>query len=311
MLKFIKLSHILSHRYIARNNANSAAAYNNIIKRDFSKKNKNKTTRRAHIRDYFEHSSDKEHNHDYFIDNYNYHNYTNYTNYKQNTSNINQKYNDVSNFSPEKMEYIKNLRDNERPIVICTGPTGSGKTYLACLEALHHLDSGTIQKIVLTRPAVSIENEQHGFLPGNLESKMDPWLKPIYDNFEDISTPKKLAYLIKNKTIEVCPLAYIRGRTFKNTFIIADEMQNSTPMQFKTLLTRIGDNTKIILTGDFNQSDINDIHKNDGLNDFLHKLRMYSHISETKFISYINLTNADVLRHPSVIEVLEIYESII
>jgi phosphate starvation-inducible PhoH-like protein len=305
MLKFIKLSHILSHRYNPCN-AYNASVYNaRFIRRDLSTKktNNNKIIKLAHIRDYFEQSDKEEPDNDYYIDNYN--NY-NYTNYKQNNSTI-----DLKSFSPEKMEYIKNLRNDERPIVICTGPTGSGKTYLACLEALHSLHRGTIQKILLTRPAVSIENEQHGFLPGNLESKMDPWLKPIYDNFEDISTPKKLAYLIKNKTIEVCPLAYIRGRTFKNTFIIADEMQNSSPMQFKTLLTRIGDNTKIILTGDFNQSDINDVHKNDGLNDFLHKLRMYSHINDTKFISYINLTNADVIRHPSVIEVLEIYESII
>ena len=307
MLKIINISRILSR---------NSQTYVNILRRDVSsKKYKNKQNniakkiRLSNIREYFEKNSDKEPNHDYFIDNYNYNNYNNNgVNNQLKINNMNTMYNDTSGFSKEKMQYITHLRNDECPIVVCTGPTGSGKTYLACLEALYNLDRGNIQKILLTRPAVSIENEQHGFLPGNLQSKMDPWLKPIYDNFEDISSPKKLLNLIKSKSIEVCPLAYIRGRTFKNTFIIADEMQNSSQMQFKTLLTRLGDNTKIVITGDFNQSDI--ITTNDGLNDFIHKLHFYIKMNnEVKYISYVNLTNGDVLRHPAVIEILDIYDN--
>jgi phosphate starvation-inducible PhoH-like protein len=304
MLKIINISRILSR---------NSQTYINILRRDVSsKKHKNKRNniskhiRLSNIREYFDKNSDKEYGgYDQLI--YNKYDHD-IENQRIKINNMNTRYNDTSGFSKEKMEYITHLRNDECPIVVCTGPTGSGKTYLACLEALFNLDRGNIQKILLTRPAVSIENEQHGFLPGNLESKMDPWLKPIYDNFEDISSPKKLLNLIKSKSIEVCPLAYIRGRTFKNTFIIADEMQNSTKMQFKPLLTRLGDNTKIVITGDFNQSDI--ITTNDGLNDFIHKLHLFIKMNnEVKYISYVNLTNGDVLRHPAVIEILDIYDN--
>jgi len=206
--------------------------------------------------------------------------------------------------SEEKLQYKRYLSDPMIPIVICTGPTGSGKTYMACKEGINQLNNGSYEKLLITRPAVSIDNEQHGYLPGTLNKKMDPWIRPIYDNIEDIIGIKQLDYLIKHKVIEICPFAYIRGRTFKNTYIIADEMQNSSRMQFKTLLTRIGESSKIVVNGDLLQSDNS---SNDGLNDFITRLIEYSKNNERKYTKIVNLLNDDIQRHPSILEVLDIY----
>jgi phosphate starvation-inducible PhoH-like protein len=176
----------------------------------------------------------------------------------------------LENLSENKLHYVEQL-NNEVPIVICTGPTGTGKTFLACHEAISQLEK--YKKILITRPAVSIHNEQHGFLPGSLEDKMAPWFRPIYDNIEDSFGKEYLEYLLKNKIIDICPFAYIRGRTFNNTFVIADEMQNATRMQFQTLLTRIGKESKMVINGDIQQTDSVD---NNGLLDFLTKLNCYS-----------------------------------
>uniref|UniRef100_A0A6C0I8W7 PhoH-like protein n=1 Tax=viral metagenome TaxID=1070528 RepID=A0A6C0I8W7_9ZZZZ len=205
-------------------------------------------------------------------------------------------------YSPNKQKYITEL-NGHKPILICTGPTGTGKTYLACQEGVNQL--GPFKKILITRPAVSIHNETHGFLPGSLEKKMSPWFAPIYDNIENTVGKEHLEYLLKNKLIDMCPFGYLRGRTFNDTFIIADEMQNSTRMQFKTLLTRIGENSKLVINGDLEQTD--NIHDN-GLADFLTRLEYYSKYKPVNYISLINLEAEDIVRHPSVIEVLDIYQ---
>jgi len=202
-------------------------------------------------------------------------------------------------YSENKLRYISEL-NGSKPIVICTGPTGTGKTYLACQEAITQLSK--YKKILITRPAVGIHNESHGFLPGTLESKMAPWFRPIYDNIEEIFGKGYLEYILKNKIIDMCPFAYIRGRTFNNTFIIADEMQNATQMQFKTLLTRIGYDSKLVINGDLSQSDN---HNNNGLAEFLGCLHRYP--NEPQFISRVDLQTEDIIRHPAVNEILEIY----
>ena len=164
--------------------------------------------------------------------------------------------------------YIKSLKNINPNLVIVTGPAGTGKTMNACIEGIKHLRNDNFEKIILTRPSVPIDNEDFGFLPGSLSSKMEPWLIPIYGHLEDYMGKKDLQNYIHSEKIEVCPFAYMRGRTFKNSFIIADEMQNSTPNQFKTILTRLHDSSKLIVTGDLQQSDID----NNGLDDFLNRL---------------------------------------
>jgi phosphate starvation-inducible PhoH-like protein len=209
---------------------------------------------------------------------------------------------DGGEYSPEKLEYLEYLNNWNTPILICTGPTGSGKTYLACSEGLKQLSNKTFKKILITRPTVSIENEQVGFLPGNLDRKMDPWVRPVYDNIVDLVGIKEFEQLLRYKMIEICPIAYVRGRTFKDTFIIADEMQNSTKMQFQTLLTRIGEESKIVINGDLTQTD--NITDN-GLHDFIKRLKNYSF--NTNYIHLINLQESDIIRHPCIHEILSIY----
>ena len=208
------------------------------------------------------------------------------------------------NYSKNKLNYLCEL-NGSLPIVICTGPTGTGKTFLACQEGINQLHK--YNKILITRPAVSIHNEQHGFLPGSLEDKMAPWFRPIYDTIEDSYGKDYLSFLLKNKIIDMCPFAYIRGRTFNNTFIIADEMQNATSMQIKTLLTRIGENSKLIINGDLSQSDNID---NNGLSDFLTRFNRYSITKTPEYISWVELYNEDIIRHPAVTEILDVYSQL-
>ena len=158
------------------------------------------------------------------------------------------------------------LSNPNKPIVFATGPAGTGKTIVSTLFAIKQFKEGKIDKIVITRPAVSVD-EQHGFLPGTLVEKMAPWTRPIFDVFEQYYHPKEIEYLVENNTVEVAPLAYMRGRTFKESIIIADEMQNSTVSQMKMLLTRIGENSRIVITGDLEQHDRKD--EINGLEDFL------------------------------------------
>lgn len=186
------------------------------------------------------------------------------------------------------------------PIVFASGPAGTGKTLLACHVGAQHLAAGKVQKLVVTRPAVSVD-EQHGFLPGRIEKKMEPWTRPVYDSLRRYYTSKDIENLRDNGQFEVCPLAYMRGRTFEDSWIIADEMQNATPNQMLMMLTRIGLGSKLVLTGDPNQHDRG--YEENGFSDFLKRLEK----STVNSIDHVEFTEADILRHPIVKDVLEIY----
>ncbi len=198
-------------------------------------------------------------------------------------------------------EYIQLLEKTNPAIVLSVGPAGTGKTMIACHIGLRKLMDGEISKLILTRPAVSVE-EQHGFLPGTLEEKMEPWLKPIYDIMYQYFSVPKVQQLIKNQVIEICPLAYMRGRTFENAWIIADEAQNMTPNQMLMLLTRIGNKSKMIITGDPNQHDRG--FEINGLGDLIRRMKYYR---ETK-IGMIEFTDEDVERHPIIRSILRLYK---
>jgi len=195
---------------------------------------------------------------------------------------------------------VKYLDDASSKIVISLGPAGTGKTLFSCQKAITQLKSEEINKIILTRPVVTVE-EEIGFLPGNIIKKMDPWTKPIFDIFLEYYSKSELDLMLNTGKIEICPLAFMRGRTFKNSIILADEMQNSSPVQMKMLSTRIGVNTRLIITGDLNQSDI---PKENGLKDFVSKVERYNN---TEMIKIIRFDNNDVERSEIVKKVIEIY----
>jgi phosphate starvation-inducible PhoH-like protein len=169
-----------------------------------------------------------------------------------------------------QQSYVDYLKDPSVSIVLGVGPAGTGKTLFACVQAMEDLKCGAVSKIILTRPMVSVE-EDLGFLPGSVMQKMDPWIRPIFDIFLEHFSKKELDAMVHSGVIEISPLAYMRGRTFKRSFIIADEMQNSTPNQMLMMVTRIGEGSKLVITGDLKQSDR--IVEN-GLLDFMKKLRM-------------------------------------
>lgn len=196
-------------------------------------------------------------------------------------------------------EYIFNIEDNI--ITFGIGPAGTGKTLIATLMGIQALKTGEVEKIVITRPAVSVD-EQHGFLPGSLIEKMAPWTRPIFDVFEEYYAPKHIAAMVEDGVIEVSPLAYMRGRTFKNAWIIADEMQNALPSQMKMVLTRIGENSKMVVTGDLDQHDRG--FEENGLRDFVERLQR----KNSDRIGVINFQQRDVERNPIVTEVLEVYK---
>jgi phosphate starvation-inducible protein PhoH and related proteins len=157
--------------------------------------------------------------------------------------------------SVNQEKYILALTDYEQDIVVASGPAGTGKTYLAVLAAIQALRDGDCEKMVITRPAVAVDDEKHGFLPGDLNQKMEPWVKPLYDIITEFYSVNELQYMLAEQVIEIAPLGFCRGRTFKNSWIIVDESQNATPSQLKMLLTRIGEGSKIIITGDTEQTD--------------------------------------------------------
>jgi phosphate starvation-inducible PhoH-like protein len=197
--------------------------------------------------------------------------------------------------------YIDLLQNPQRLIVFAAGPAGTGKTMLAVLAALQAFRAGECSKIVITRPAVGVDDEQHGFLPGTLNQKMEPWTRPIFDIIEEYYRPQEVSRLLEEKYIEIAPLAYMRGRTFKNSWIIADEMQNATPSQMKMLLTRLGENSKMVVTGDTQQADRK--AKDNGLLDFQKLVKNF----DSQYIAGVEFAVRDVRRHPAVSEVLKLY----
>ena len=201
--------------------------------------------------------------------------------------------------TPKQKDFIDALTKSTQIFVL--GPAGTGKTIVSTLYAIQQFKKGTIDKIIITRPAVSVD-EQHGFLPGTLVEKMAPWTRPIMDVFEEFYHPKEIEYLVENNKIEIAPLAYMRGRTFKNSIILADEMQNATREQMKMLLTRIGDNSKLIVNGDLAQHDRG--FGDNGLKDFLELLEKRN----SNMMGSVQFTNNEVERHPVVSDVLKIYQ---
>jgi phosphate starvation-inducible PhoH-like protein len=197
--------------------------------------------------------------------------------------------------------YLELLKNPRKFIVFAIGPAGTGKTMLAVQIAIKLFKEGQISKIIVTRPAVSVD-EEHGFLPGTLNQKMEPWTRPIFDVFEEYYHPKEITEMLEDGVIEISPLAYMRGRTFKNAFVIADEMQNATPSQMKMLLTRLGENSRMVVTGDLNQADR---PRENGLLQFC---ELYGQGGEYRMIAMARFETKDIERHPVVKEVLRIYK---
>ena len=193
------------------------------------------------------------------------------------------------------------LLDPDAHIVVTTGPAGTGKTYLAMQAAVKALKEGQCDRIVMTRPAVGVEDERHGFLPGNLVAKMEPCTRPLLDVMREYYRPQDITALIEDQVVEIAPLAFMRGRTFKNSWIIADEMQNATPAQAKMLMTRIGSHSKIVITGDVEQADRS--KGDNGLLDLCSRLQS----TPVDGIAVCRLEARDVQRHSIIGPVLKLY----
>jgi phosphate starvation-inducible protein PhoH len=216
----------------------------------------------------------------------------------------NEKTNFDNKFTKPKNErqeqYAHLLKSKSKKIVVATGPAGTGKTLFATETGVRNFLNGTYEKLIFTRPSVSVD-EDLGYLPGTLEEKMAPWIRPIYDILYNFVSPKEVTALLEEKIIEISPLGYMRGRTFKNCWIVADEMQNSTISQMKMLLTRLGENSRLIITGDLEQYDRpNELN---GLEDFLSKFKG----KRSSSISSFEFQRTDIQREEVVKEVLEIY----
>lgn len=220
--------------------------------------------------------------------------------------------------SKNQLEYYNALGNLQNRIVIGIGPAGTGKTLFACQTALEDLKTKQIKKIVITRPLISVEREDIGFLPGTMNDKMDPWTKPILDILCELLNKETVEKMVMSGVIELSPLAYMRGRTFKDTFIIADEMQNSSPQQMQMLTTRIGYGSKLVINGDLQQSDYRRRTEN-GLQDLLNRIYMYrgdveshipSHQQASSDIQIVHMNDTDIQRSPIVSTILSIYDYI-
>ena len=194
--------------------------------------------------------------------------------------------------------YLSCLRDND--VVFCSGPAGTGKTYLAVANAISCLKDRKIEKIILSRPAVEA-GEKIGFLPGDIKEKVDPYLRPIYDALYDMMPFDKVDKKIMSGEIEIAPLAFMRGRTLKNSYIIIDEAQNTTKIQMKMLLTRLGEGSKMVITGDLTQVDLS-AGQISGLS---HSIEI---LKKIKGIEILKLDISDIVRHPIVSKIIDAYE---
>lgn len=198
--------------------------------------------------------------------------------------------------TPGQKRYVEEIKKND--VVISIGPAGTGKTYLAVAMAISALREKEVSRVVLTRPAIEA-GEKLGFLPGDLEEKIKPYLQPLYDALYDILEYMEIKHLFSHRIIEIVPLAYMRGRTLSDSFIILDEGQNSTPEQMKMFLTRLGKGSKAVVTGDITQSDL---EKASGL------IQIQTVLRKIKGIKFVYLTEEDVVRHSLVKEIIKAYE---
>lgn len=195
--------------------------------------------------------------------------------------------------------YKKILQDYSKKLIIATGPAGTGKTMMACQQAIQDFKENKIKKIIVTRPLICADNDI-GYLPGTLENKMAPWIKPIFDVFYEYYPKVQIEKFVKNDKIEICPLAFMRGRTFKNAFIIGDELQNANINQMKMLLTRIGDDSRMVVTGDLDQTDIT---QKSGLEHFLQIIKN----RDEDMIGLVEMNNSDIKRSEIVQKIIEMY----
>ena len=201
--------------------------------------------------------------------------------------------------SEKQKEYVRALRESE--IIISAGPAGTGKTFLAVAIGLTMLLEKKIERIILSRPAVEA-GERLGFLPGDMKEKVDPYLRPLYDSLYDLFHFEKIQRMIEIGDIEIAPLAFMRGRTLKNSFAILDEAQNATDTQIKMFLTRIGENSKIVVNGDPSQIDL----PNKKMSGLERSKKLLSHLNE---ISVIDFDHSDVIRHPLVSKIVKAYSN--
>ena len=200
--------------------------------------------------------------------------------------------------SKRQKEYVRSLKTNQ--IVMSLGPAGTGKTYLAVAVALTMLLEKKVERIILSRPAVEA-GERLGFLPGDMKDKIDPYLRPLYDSLYDLLDYDKIQRKIESGEIEIAPLAFMRGRTLKNSFAILDEAQNATETQIKMFLTRIGENSKLVVNGDPSQIDLPNKNQS-GL------IKSQAILKDVKEIAVINFDHQDVIRHPLVTKIVEAYQ---
>jgi len=197
-----------------------------------------------------------------------------------------------------QQQYIQALRKSD--LTFCTGPAGTGKTFLAAMVAVKALMNEEYERLILTRPAVEA-GERLGFLPGDLQEKVNPYLRPLYDALHELLDPERIPHLMERGVIEVAPLAYMRGRTLSNAYVILDEAQNTTPAQMKMVLTRLGFNSRMVVTGDVTQTDLPS-YQQSGLATAIKILR------KVEGIAFCELTKADVVRHPLVQRIVGAYE---
>ncbi|MFK8186625.1 MAG: PhoH family protein [Phormidesmis sp.] len=197
-----------------------------------------------------------------------------------------------------QQQYIQALRKND--LTFCTGPAGTGKTFLAALVAVKALMNEEYEKLILTRPAVEA-GERLGFLPGDLQQKVNPYLRPLYDALHELLDPERIPHLMERGVIEVAPLAYMRGRTLSNAFVILDEAQNTTPAQMKMVLTRLGFKSRMVVTGDVTQTDLPHYQKS-GL------AVATKVLDKVEGIKFCKLTKSDVVRHQLVQRIVAAYE---
>lgn len=203
--------------------------------------------------------------------------------------------------TPMQNVYNALLRNPEKSLIVCTGPAGTGKTSVACRHAMEQLKDRKIERLVITKPLVAVEGEEMGYLPGNIRSKMSPWIESYMDLFKDYYTANQIEDLLKKDTIRLSPLAYCRGLTFTNSLVICDEAQNTSPAQMKMLLTRIGASCKMVVIGDLDQQDrVGD----SGLSDFLER---YERVDENPEVAIVKLNDHDVCRSEVVKFILSMY----